>query len=73
MSPKMKSMTQEYLRVFLATSLALFLADGADIASLTLDNAKLYVNAGLASVLPVILRALNPNDGEFGKVRSMDE
>jgi hypothetical protein len=73
MSPKMKSMTQEYLRVFLATSLALFLADGADIASINLDNAKLYVNAGLASVLPVILRALNPNDGEFGKVRSMDK
>lgn len=73
MSPKMKSMTQEYLRVFLATSLALFLADGADIASINLDNAKLYVNAGLASVLPVILRALNPNDGEFGKVRSMED
>jgi hypothetical protein len=73
MSPKMKSMTQEYLRVFLATSLALFLADGADIASLTFDNAKLYINAGLASVLPVILRALNPNDGEFGKVHSMDK
>jgi hypothetical protein len=69
MSPKMKSMTQEYLRVFLATSLALFLADAADIASL----AKLYINAGLASVLPVILRALNPNDGEFGKVRSIEE
>jgi hypothetical protein len=73
MSPKMKSMTQEYLRVFLATSLALFLADGADIASINLDNAKLYINAGLASVLPVILRALNPNDGEFGKVRSMED
>jgi hypothetical protein len=73
MSPKMKSMTQEYLRVFLATSLALFLADGADIASLNLDNAKLYINAGFASVLPVIIRALNPKDGAFGKVRSIEE
>lgn len=73
MSNRTKSMVQEYVRVFLATSLALFLADGADISTLTLDNAKLYVNAGLAAVLPVILRALNPNDGEFGKVRSMEE
>jgi hypothetical protein len=73
MSPKITSMVQEYVRVFLATSLALFLADGADISTLTLDNAKLYINAGIASVLPIILRALNPNDGEFGKVRSLEE
>ena len=73
MSQKTKAIVQEYVRVFLATSLALFLANGADISTLNLDNAKLYINAGIAAVLPIILRALNPNDGEFGKVRSMEE
>ena len=53
-----KSVAASYARSFLAASLALYLAGETDIKKLSA--------AGLAAVLPPVLRWLNPKDGAFG-------
>jgi hypothetical protein len=55
----LKPMLASWGRSFMAASLACYLAGVTDPTAL--------LNAGLASVLPVILRWLNPNDLAFGK------
>lgn len=45
-------------RSFLAASLACYLAG--------ITDPKLLINAGLAALLPVVLRWLNPKDSAFG-------
>jgi uncharacterized SAM-binding protein YcdF (DUF218 family) len=69
---KLKAMGAEYVRVLLAASLALFMANGVTVETLASDW-KLFLNAGLAAVLPIVLRAVNPRDGEFGKVRNLED
>lgn len=63
----MKKALASYGRSFLAAALAAFWATGGDIASLNADSLKTILGAGVAAVLPVIMRALNPNDSAFGK------
>jgi hypothetical protein len=58
---------QSYLKVFVAVVLGLFLADGADVFSVSIGELKTWVAAGVASVLPLIITALNPADKRFGK------
>jgi hypothetical protein len=53
-----KSIAASYARSFLAAALALYLAGETDIKKLSA--------AGLAAVLPPVLRWLNPNDAAFG-------
>lgn len=43
-----------------------FLAAAVALAMTGETNIKMLANAGLAAVLPVILRYLNPNDSAFG-------
>jgi uncharacterized membrane protein YgaE (UPF0421/DUF939 family) len=47
-----------WLRSFLAASLAVYMAGVTDLKTIGM--------AGLAAVLPVILRFLNPADASFG-------
>ena len=56
-----------WLKVFLATVLALFLADGADVFSVNVTDLKAWLAAGVAAVVPVVINALNPNDTRYGK------
>lgn len=56
-----------YLRVFAATILALFLAAGADVFAVGLNDLRVWLAAGIASVLPVGIRALNPDDPTYGR------
>lgn len=58
MSDVTKKMIASWARSALAASLALFMAGEQDI--------KKIGYAGLAAVLPVILRWLNPHDAAFG-------
>jgi hypothetical protein len=58
---------QSYVKTFLAVVLGLFLATGADVTSISGDDVKLWLSAGLAAVLPLIVTALNPNDTRFGE------
>lgn len=62
-SPVLKS----YLRSFVAVVLGLFLADGADLFSVTASDLRTWLAAGIAAIIPPALRWLDPNDGAFGR------
>jgi hypothetical protein len=55
---EMKAMAASWARSFLAAGIAVYMAGVTNPA----DIAK----AGLAALLPVVLRYLNPNDAAFG-------
>ena len=55
---QIKPMAASWARSFLAASIAVYLSGNSD--------PKAIAGAGLAAVLPVILRWLNPNDKAFG-------
>ena len=55
---KMKPILASWARSFLAASVALYMAGETDPKTLGM--------AGIAAVLPVILRWLNPKDTAFG-------
>lgn len=55
---EIKSILASYARAFLATALALYMAGETDIKKLGM--------AGLAAILPPLLRWLNPKDSTFG-------
>ena len=59
MSKELKAMAASWARSFLAAGIAVYRAGVTDPA----DIAK----AGLAAILPVMLRYLNPSDTAFGK------
>ena len=54
-----KAIAASWARSFLAAALATYLAVGW--------QPEVVLNAGLAAVLPVILRYLNPKDTSFGR------
>ena len=58
---------KSYLKVFLAVVLGLFLADGADVFAVEMSDIRAWVAAGLASVLPLLITALDPTDHRFGR------
>ena len=53
-----KLIAASWLRSFMAAAIAVYMAG--------VTEPKAIASAGLAAVLPVILRALNPNDAGFG-------
>ena len=55
---KMKPIVASWARSFMAAAVALYMAGETDPKTLGM--------AGVAAVLPVILRWLNPNDAAFG-------
>ena len=57
-SHQIKPMAASWARSFLAAAVAVYMAGVTD--------PKAIASAGLAAVLPVILRWLNPNDSSFG-------
>jgi hypothetical protein len=58
---ELKLMAASWARSFLAAGIAVYMAGVTDPA----DIAK----AGLAAILPVVLRYLNPSDAAFGKTK----
>lgn len=67
MSATTKRLALSYARVFAATVLALFLADGADAFSVSVTDLRTWLAAGVAAVLPPLIRWLNPSDTAFGR------
>ena len=59
MSAELKPMLASYARSFIAASLAVYLAGVTD--------PKAILSAGVAAVLPVLMRWLNPNDKVYGR------
>ena len=47
--------------------LSAFVAAGADLFSVTWDDARLYLAAGLAAVIRTALTALDPKQTAYGK------
>jgi len=55
-----------YVKVFAAVVLGLFLADGANVFAVDATDLKTWLAAGIASILPLIITALDPTDQRFG-------
>jgi hypothetical protein len=53
-----KSLAASWLRSFIAASLTLYMAG--------VQDPKMLFNAGLAAIVPVIMRWINPADTSFG-------
>lgn len=67
MDHKWVEIAKSYGKVFLAVVLGLFLADGADVFAIDMQDLRTWVAAGLAAVLPLVITALDPTDHRFGK------
>jgi len=67
MNQKYKNMLKSWAKVFAAAVLALFLADGADVAGVEWSDLRGYIAAGIASALPLVITWLDPRDSRFGR------
>ena len=65
----MNAMLKSWVKVFGASVLALFLADGADVAGVDWSDLRGYIAAGVASALPLIITWLDPSDERFGRTK----
>lgn len=63
----MNPMLKSWLKVFAATILAMFIADGADIFGVSTDDLRGYIAAGLGAVLPIVVTWLDPSDPRWGR------
>ena len=59
MSAELKPMLASYARSFIAAGLAVYMAGVTD--------PKAIFSAGIAALLPVLMRWANPNDASFGR------
>jgi hypothetical protein len=59
MSQKWQAALVSYLKIFVAASIACYLAG--------IRDPWMLVDAGLAAVLPVIYNALSPNEKRYGR------
>ena len=59
MSADLKPMLASYARSFIAAGLAVYMAGVTD--------PKAIFSAGVAALLPVLMRWANPNDATFGR------
>ena len=58
---ELKKMAGTWLKTFVATALATYMAVGLD--------AETIINAAITAVMPSIINWLNPNYERYGKVR----
>lgn len=55
-----------WFKVFLATILGLFLADGADAWAVDSGDLRTWIAAGFAATIPLIINFVNPADHRYG-------
>ncbi len=67
------SMVASWLRVFVAVIIAMFIADGADIFAVDVNDLRAWLAAAFASALPLVLRFVNPDDTQFGYGSAADD
>lgn len=65
MNEKMKALLASYARSVLGAGLALYMSGVTD--------PKTLAYALLAAIAPVALRAINPNDGSFGRLPAVSD
>lgn len=66
MSKTQQAVLSSWGRSFLAACLAQFIALGGGAFDFGADGWKSVLSAGIAAVVPVIIRWLNPDDKAFG-------
>ena len=59
MKEQMKSAVASYARSFIGACLAVYMAGVTD--------PKAILSAGIAAIVPVLMRWLNPNDAAYGR------
>lgn len=57
---------RSYVISFVTVVLGLFIADGADVFAVSVEDLRTWLAAGLAAVLPVLVTALNKSDPRYG-------
>jgi len=57
---------KSYVKTFVTVVLGLFLADGADVFSVDATDLRTWLATAIASVLPLIITALDKTDTRFG-------
>lgn len=67
MNQKYLDMAKSYAKVFVAVVLGLFLADGADVFAVDVQDLRTWLAAGLAAVVPLVITAIDPKDQRFGR------
>ena len=55
-----------WLKVFAATILTLFIADGSDLFAVDTTDIKSWVAAAFAAALPLVINYINPRDTRYG-------
>ena len=66
MSKSTQAVISSWARSFLAACLAQFIALGGGAFDFGTDGWKSVLSAGIAAVVPVVIRWLNPEDKSFG-------
>jgi len=61
-----KALLASWARSFLAACLAQFLVLNDGSFDLGVDGWRVVISSGIAAVVPVLIRWLNPNDQAFG-------
>lgn len=67
MNQKYLDMAKSYAKVFVAVVLGLFLADGADVFAVDMQDLRTWLAAGLAAIVPLVITAIDPKDTRFGR------
>lgn len=61
------AMVFSWVKVFASVVLGLFLADGADVFAVDASDVRLWLAAGLAAVVPLVVNYINPHDTRYGR------
>ena len=65
-----KNMAASFARVFMVAVMIKFMDLGADVFALNMESARHLIQAGIVSLIPVMIRYFNPNDESFGVKKS---
>ena len=63
----MRNAAKSWAKVFSATVLGMWLADGADVFTVDRGDIRMYLAAGATAVVPLILTYLDKTDSRFGR------
>lgn len=63
---KAREVGADFVTGLVAVMLGLFIASGADVFAVSLEDLRTWLAAGLAASLPVFVSALRPADPRYG-------
>lgn len=63
---KAREVGADFVTSFIAVVVGLFIAAGADVFAVGVEDLRTWLAAGLAASLPVFVTALRPSDPRYG-------